>query len=185
MLSVTELRNGTIYKDSGAPYTVLKYTHTKVGRGNATIRVKVRNLITGATLERAFTSGASVEEADVQKVKAQYLYRAGERVYFMEMVGFEQIELPVDLIDEGVSYLKDGQEVFIFIFEGRAVSVELPITVQLKVTETEPGFKGDTATAALKPATVETGLKVDVPLFIRAGDTIKIDTRTGEYLERV
>ena len=156
-----------------------------MGRGNATIRVKVRNLITGATLERAFTSGASVEEADVQKVKAQYLYRAGERVYFMEMVGFEQIELPVDLIDEGVSYLKDGQEVFIFIFEGRAVSVELPITVQLKVTETEPGFKGDTATAALKPATVETGLRVDVPLFIRAGDTIKIDTRTGEYLERV
>ena len=156
-----------------------------MGRGNATIRVKIRNLITGATLERAFTSGASVEEADVEKVKAQHLYRSGDWVYFMEMVSFEQIELPVSLIDEGVSYLKEGQEVYIFIFEGHAVSVELPITVQLKITETEPGFKGDTATSAFKPAVTETGLKIDVPLFIRVGDMIKIDTRTGEYLERI
>ncbi len=184
MLSVTELRNGTIYKENGAPWLVTKYQHTKVGRGNASIRVKIKNLVTGTTLERTYQSGASVEEADVEKVKAQYLYKGGNVAYFMQSVNYEQWEIPLSLLGENVNFVKDGQEVYVFLFEGHPVSVELPLTVELTITETEPGFKGDTATSAFKPATLETGYKTMVPLFVKTADRVKIDTRTGEYLER-
>lgn len=184
-IPVTLLRNGTVYKDAGAPYLVLKYQHTKVGRGNATIKVKVKNIITGATMEKSFVSGSTVEEADVEKVKSQYLYRSGDDAVFMDLNTYDQINIPLTLLDEGFSYLKEGVEVYIFMFEGKPVSVELPLNVILEVTETEPGFKGDSATNTLKPAKVETGLKVDVPLFVKFGDRIRVDTRTGEYVERV
>lgn len=184
MLSVTSLRNGTIYKENGAPWLVLKYQHTKVGRGNASIKVKVRNLLTGSITERTFVSGAAVEEADVEKLKVQYLYRANSEANFMETSTFEQLTLPLNLVEESLGFLKEGLEVYIFQFEGKPVSVELPLSVVLTVAETEPGFKGDSATTVLKPATLETGLKLGVPLFVKVGDMIKVDTRSGEYVGR-
>lgn len=185
MISVTNLRSGTIYKEAGQPYLVLKYQHTKVGRGNASIKVKVRHLLTGAVSERTFVSGAAVEEADVEKVKMQYLYRDAGNAHFMNMSNFEQRALPLTLVEEDLPYLKEGLEVYLFLFEGKPSSVEMPLNVALKVTATEPGFKGDSATTVLKPAVLETGLKLNVPLFVKVGDTVKVDTRTGEYVGRI
>lgn len=163
---------------------VLKYQHIKMGRGNANIKVKVRNLLTGNVSERTFVSGAAVEEADVEKVRVQYLYRDVQSAFFMDSGSFEQMALPLALVEEDLPYLTDGLEAYVFLFEGEPVSLEMPLNVILKVTGTEPGFKGDSATTVLKPAVLETGLKVGVPLFIKVGDTIKVDTRSGEYVGR-
>lgn len=185
MIPVTNLRAGAVFKEGGEPFLVLKYTHTKVGRGNAVIKLKVKSLKSKRTLEKTYVSGAVAKEADVEKVKAQFLYSDGERVYFMESDTFEQTGVAARQLEEEAPFLKEGQEVYLLKFEDQPLGVELPANVVLEVVDTEPGFKGNSATNVLKPAEVETGLTVSVPLFIKVGDKVKVDTRTGEYLERM
>lgn len=184
MLAVNDLRKGEVFKEDGQPYLVLKYQHVKMGRGNAVIKVKARNLKNQAVVEKSFLSGSSVAEADVQKVKVQYLYQRGGRYYFMESSTFETVELSQDFLGEASFYLKEGNAYQILTFENQPVSLELPLKVSLKVTETGSGFKGDSVANVMKPAKLETGLQTLVPNFIEDGETVKIDTRTGQYLGR-
>lgn len=184
MIPVNDLRSGEIFKENGQPFTVLKYSHVKMGRGNAIIKIKAKSLTSGTVLEKSFLSGASVEEADVVKNKVQYLYQAGGQHFFMESKTYEQIELTEDFLGEDRFYLKEGETYEVVKFEGSPVSLQLPITLILKVTETGSGFKGDSVANTFKPAVLETGLKADVPLFINNGDLIKVDTRDGSYVSR-
>lgn len=192
MISVTELRNGTTFQVDGKPFVALKYEHTKLGRGKANIRVKVKNLQTGQILEKTFISGAKVEPIKVQKRKMQYLYRDGGNFCFMDPTNFEQIELPLDLLGGQEKFLKEGLLVSVLFWEPstgsgqgkKPLSMELSITMEFTVRETGPGVKGDTAARSFKPATLENGIVVKVPLFIKAGDKVKVDTRTGKYIER-
>lgn len=185
MIPVTELRAGAFFKDNGDPFQVLKYTHTKMGRGNAVIRVKARNLRTGATLEKTFNSGAKVEEAEVSKKSAQFLYQDGRELHFRDLGNEQKLSLPMSLAPTAGNFLSKTQEVKVLIFEDESLAVELPPTVEMKVKKTEPGIKGNSATNIYKPATLDSGHKLQVPLFINEGDTIKINTETGRYLGRV
>jgi elongation factor P len=183
-IAVNELRKGEVFKENGQPYVVIKYNHVKMGRGNAVIKIKAKNLKTGAVLEKSFLSGGVVEQADVEKVKVQFLYKAGEVYSFMDNTTFETIELSGGFLGDDVFYLKEGIIYQILKFEGEPVSLELPLNMALKVTETGSGFKGNSVTNMMKAATLETGLNVQVPNFINEGELVKIDTRSGEYLER-
>lgn len=184
MISVTELRAGRAFKEDGELYLVLKYEHTKLGRGKANIKVKVRNLDNGRILEKSFISGARVEELETLKKRMQYLYQDAFGFYFMDPESFEQVSVSAEVVGEQVKFLKEGEEVDVLFGEDRALSVELPASVVLAVTHTEPGVKGDTATRTLKAATLENGIRLQVPLFVKVGDKIKVDTRSGEYIER-
>lgn len=187
MLDVTQLRNGTVFKYEGEPYVVVSYEHRKPGRGNAIIRVKIRGLKNGVVKEVTFTSGAKVEDAEVVRKKEQFLYSnqgTGE-VVFMDQESYEQINLKKELIGDQVKYLKEGDEVWLLVFEGDPISVEIPPHVKLKVVETEQGIKGDSVSNVYKPAKLETGIILQVPLFVKVGDVVEVDTRTGEYVGRV
>lgn len=188
MIPVSKLRPGTTYGHEGKAYQVIEYKHTKMGRGGATIRVKSRNLQNGAIEEKTFDSGNSVESVDTQKRQLQYLYSDGSNCVFMDNASFEQIEVPTSLLGERSSFLKEGQEVnLLFLnFEGveKVIDVDLPPKVVLRVTETDPGVKGNSATNVYKPAKLENGLSLRVPLFVNVGDKIRVDTRTGDYVER-
>jgi len=184
MLPVTSLKNGTIFQESGQPLLVVKYEHKKLGRGKANIKIKARNLKTGALLERTFISGAKVEEAMVEKKNLQFLYFEGENAIFMDPVSFEQAEVAKEVFDGREKFMQEGEKVEVLFFEGEPVSVELPLSLILKVTETGPGVKGNSATNIFKPATLENGLQTKVPLFIKVGEKIKVDTKNGEYVER-
>lgn len=184
MIPVNDLRSGEIFKENGQPFTVVKYSHVKMGRGNAVIKIKAKSLTSGAVLEKSFLSGASVEEADVVKIKVQFLYQAGSQYFFMDNKTYEQIELSRDFLGDNTYYLKEGETYEVVKFEDVPVSLQLPITIVLKVSETGSGFKGDTVASTFKPAVLETGLKVDVPLFINTDDFVKIDTRDGSYASR-
>jgi elongation factor P len=185
MISVTELRNGTTFQEGGKPFLVLDYKHTKLGRGKANIRIKVKDLLSGRILEKTYISGAKVEPIETQKRQMQYLYRDGENFVFMDPKSFEQVTFSSKLLGEQGRFLKEGQLVSVLFGEKKALFVEIPIGVVLSVKETGPGVKGDTATRSFKPATLENKIVVKVPLFIKVGDRVKVDTRTGEYLERV
>lgn len=185
MVSVTDLRNGSTFEDSGQIFQVLTYEHIKMGRGSATIRVKVKNLRTGSTTEKTFISGARVSEAPLQKVKAQYLYQDSEGFYFMDNLTFEQSVLSRQKVGDQAKFLKDGMETTILLYEDEPLSLDLPSKMALKITETGPGVRGDSATNVYKDAILENDLKVKVPLFIKNGDAIIVDTRTGLYVERV
>lgn len=184
MLSVTELKTGVTFVYKTDPYQVLSYHHHKMGRGGANIRIRMRNLKTGSVNEETFKGGDSFEEANLAKRKAQYLYTDGERLTFMDQETFEQFELARETIGELAAYMPEGSEVEILLFDEQPIGVSLPIKVALTITETPPGFKGDTAARSYKPATIETGATVQVPFFVKPGDKIIIDTRTGEYVER-
>lgn len=184
-VSVTELRKGTVFAEGGTPFLVLDYTHTKMGRGTANIKVKVRNLKTGATSQKTFISGASVEEAEVARKKGQYLYSDNEKCYFMSPETFEQFSTPVSVAEGVAKFLPEGFEVVVLFFRGDPLSIELPLKVDLKVTETGPSEKGDTRSAATKEAVLETGYKLQVPMFVKVGDTIRVNTETGKYVERL
>lgn len=184
MIPVNELRKGEIFKDNGQPFTVVTYHHVKMGRGNAVIKIKAKNLKTGSVLEKSFLSGGSVEEADVEKIKVQYLYKSGPSYVFMEGTTFETVELSSQFLGDDVYYLKEGFDYQILKFEGQPVSLELPLNLPLKVFETGSGFKGDSVSNVTKAAVMETGLKTVVPNFINEGEVVKIDTRSGEYLGR-
>lgn len=184
MIRVNELRKGEVFKENGQPFVVIKYNHVKMGRGNAVIKIKAKNLKTGSVLEKSFLSGGSVEEADVEKVKVQYLYKAGENYSFMDSVSYETFDLSKSFLATDVDFLKEGNTYQLLKFEGESVSLELPLNLILKVSETGSGFKGNSVTNMMKAAVLETGLNTQVPNFINEGDFIKVDTRSGEYVER-
>jgi elongation factor P len=185
MIDVNELRKGVTFTMDGELYRVIQYQHYKPGRGNAVIRTKLRNLRTGGTLDKTFTSGDRVQDFRLEHQTVQYLYNDGDFYYFMDTDTFEQFPLPNALLEEAKPFLIENMELELFSYEGERLDVELPITVDLKVVEAPPGFAGDTATGATKEVTLETGYKLFGPLFIQEGDVLRIDTRDGRYLTRV
>lgn len=185
MLNVNDLRNGTTFQEDGNLWEVLEYSHTKMGRGTATIRVKVRNLKTGTLTEKTFISGARVEEAELDKKTAQFLYKDDSNSTFMEMSTFDQFNVPNKIFNGGEKFLQEGKEYSLASFNDQVLKVDLPRTVDLKVVDSPPGVRGDTVSNVYKNAKLENGTEVKVPLFINEGDTVKVDTRSGEYVERV
>lgn len=183
-MDVTGLRAGTTFKIDNTPYVVLKYTHTKLGRGGATIRVSARNLKTGSIEKKTFKSGGTVEAITTQKKRLKFLYQGREAAVFVGSEMQEEVEIGRALLGEQAAFLKKGQEVDALFWEDTPLSVEIAPKVTLAVTETAPGVRGDSATNVYKPATLENGLKIKVPLFVKAGDRVVVDTRTGEYVER-
>jgi len=184
MLNAAELRKGITIELDGKLYQVIGYQHIKMKR-TALARVKLRDIVDGHTIEQTFQNTEKFVRARLDYRNMQYLYNDGDLYYFMDEENFEQISLDKNQLGDAVSYLKDGMSLQLSSYKDKLVGVEIPITVELKVTETGPSFKGDTASAGTKPATLETGITVQVPMFIGEGDTVKVDTRTGSYLERV
>lgn len=184
MLSLTDLKPGAAFELEGQPYLILYSEHSKLGRGGAIMRTKIRNLLSGAIIERTFKGSDNFPEADLDYKKAQYLYKDGNDYFFMDLETFEQFFLPADQIGENKNYLKEEAEAEIIFYRNKPINLKLPLKMDFKVTYAEPGFKGDTASTTTKPATLETGAQIQVPLFIKIGDIIRVDTRTGEYVER-
>ncbi len=185
MIPVNQLRKGVVFEEDGQLWRVLEYDHYKPGRGNAIIRTKLRNLRTNSTVSRTFLSGASVQDVRLDHRTVQFLYGDGEYYHFMDVETYEQPMLSAEVLGDVLPYLKEGLTIDLELYEGEPVGIELPITVDLKVTDAPPGYAGDTATGASKQVTLETGMKLDVPLFVETGDVVRIDTRTGQYLTRV
>ena len=184
MIDVNELRSGVTFMLDGDLYKVLEYSHHKPGRGKATIRVKIRNLRSGSVLEKSFTSGDRVQDIRLDHNLVQFLYQDGEFFHFMDTETYEQPTLNASMLGEAINFLTEGLEVKLTFYQGEALDIDLPTAVDLKVEESEPAVKGDTATGANKIVTTQTGLRVQVPLFVKPGDTIRVDTRTGNYLTR-
>ncbi len=184
MISVTELRNGTKVEIDGGLWECLGYQHQKIGRGGAKVVAKFRNLDTGAIVERTFNSGEKLQDIFIDYRTMQFLYADGDTFTFMDMETFEQPTLQRSQIGEGARFLKENVEVTVDYYQGRALKVTLPTVVSLKIVETDPGVKGDTVSGGSKPARLETGATVAVPLFIENGTVVRVDTRTGEYLGR-
>lgn len=185
MIASGELKKGIIIELEEKLYQVLDYHHIKMGRGSAQVRLKLRDIRSGNTIERAFQASERFTRARLDYRTMQYLYNDGDLYYFMDVESFDQIPLSANQLGDALNYLKEGMSLEVLNHKGELVGVELPIAVELRVIETGPGFKGDTATAGNKPAKLETGITIQVPLFISNGDMVKVDTRTGEYLERV
>ncbi len=185
MISTGELKKGITIELDGDLYTILDYQHLKLGRGSAQVRMKLRHVRAGHTIERTFQAGDRFPRAYLDRRPVQYLYSDGELFHFMDTENFEQTALNSAQLGEAVSYVKENQTLDLLSYKGDPIGVELPITVELQVAETDPGFKGDTATGGSKLARLETGLSIQVPLFVVTGDVIKVDTRTGSYIERV
>jgi elongation factor P len=185
MIDSGELKKGVTIELDDKLYQVISYQHIKVGRGSAQVRLKIRDIRSGHTIERSFQASEKFKRARLDSRAMQYLYNDGDAYYFMDEKSFEQIPISPDQLGDALDYLKENMSVEVSSYQGKLIGVELPITVELEVVETGPGFKGDTATAGNKPAKLETGITIQVPLFISNGDIIKVDTRTGQYLERV
>ena len=184
MISTGDLKRGVTIELDGDLWKVLDNHHIKMGRGSAQARLKLRNLNTGATVEKTFQAGEKFRRAHLEKTTVQYLYREDGTFHFMDTESYEQTALTQDLLGDAANYLTDGQTVDLLTYGDRPIEVELPATVELSVQQTDPGLRGDTASAGTKPATLETGLVVQVPLFVNEGDRLRIDTRTGQYVER-
>jgi len=185
MIDVNDLRKGVTFEFDGNLYRVTDYHHHKPGRGNATIRIKARNLRTGSNIEKTFQSGDRVQDVRLEFHNVQYLYNDGELYYFMDLETFEQPAIRQDILGDSAGFLKEGMEVKLTFYNGEAIDIELPLAVDLLVTESETAVRGDTATGVTKRVKVETGASVDVPAFVTTGDVIRIDTRTGSYVTRV
>ena len=184
MISAGEFRNGVTFEMDGQVMQVVEFQHVKPGKGAAFVRTKMKNVITGAVTEPSFNPTAKFENAFVEKKDMQYSYNDGDLYNFMDMETYDMVPIAAELIGDNVRFLKEEMICKMNSYKGKIFAVELPTFIELEVTETDPGFKGDTATNVTKPATLETGAEIKVPLFIGPGDRIKIDTRTGEYLER-
>lgn len=184
MLGLTEIKSGKKIILNDEPFVVVEYLHSKIGRGGAVLRTKLQNLVTGNTLEHTFQGADKIEEAEVTKSHAQYLYKEGENFLFMDMESYEQFEIPASVLGEGKFYLLEGMEVTLLNWNGRAINIELPVKVTLEVTDAPPGIKGDTASGGDKLVTTETGLTVTVPLFVKTGDKIIVNTEKGYYVSR-
>ena len=185
MVSVTRLRPGDVFEQDDQPFLVLAYTHTVLGRKKARVKLKVRQLKTGAVLTKTFLSEKKVEPVEVEKRKLSFLYFNGREYYFKDLESEEEFEVEKELIGGKGKFLQKNNQVEVLFWQEKPLSIELPITVDFKVEETDPGIKGNTSTNVYKPAKLENGLKIKVPLFVKVGDIIKVDTRTGEYIERV
>ncbi len=185
MADTSDFRNGLIIKFKHDLYSIVEFQHVKPGKGGAFVRSTLKNLKNGKVLDNTFRAGESVEVVRVERRKYQYLYRDGEFLVCMDNDTYEQLNVPAEYFGDGVDYLKESEEVDILFNGTEIINVEIPIFVNLKVTETEPGFRGDTATGATKPAILETGATINVPLFINVEDILRVDTRTGGYVERV
>ena len=185
MISAGDFRKGITIELDGQVFQIMDFQHVKPGKGAAFVRTKIKNIITGGVLERTFNPTEKVENAHIETKEMQYLYNDGNLYYFMDVDTYEQLPLNHEQVEDALPYVKENMNVKIRFFKGNAFSVEPPNFVELQIVETEPGFKGDTATGAIKPATLETGAKINVPLFVNQGDVIRVDTRTGEYMERV
>ena len=185
MISAGDFRNGITLEMDGNIYQIVEFQHVKPGKGAAFVRTKLKNIINGGVVEKTFRPTEKFPQARIDRVDMQYLYNDGDLFYFMNTEPYDQIGLNKDAIGDALKFVKENEMVKICSHNGNVFAVEPPLFVELEVTETEPGFKGDTATGATKPATVETGAVVNVPLFVEQGDVLKIDTRTGEYLSRV
>jgi elongation factor P len=185
MINATELRKGVVIEFDGKLYQVVDYQHVKMKR-TALAKVKLRDINAGHTIERSFQSDEKLVRARLDSRQMQYLYNDGELYYFMDQENYEQTPLTAEQLGDGINYLKEGATIVeVDSYKDEFVGVTMPITVELEIAETEPGFKGDTANAGTKPAKLETGMSIQVPLFINEGDVIKVDTRTGSYIERV
>lgn len=186
MISTNDFRTGVTIEVDGQPWIVVDFQHVKPGKGSAFVRAKIKNVITGAVLERTFNAGEKLPRAHIERREAQFLYAVGDDDYtFMDNETYEQVTLKREDIGSGVNYLKENMNVVILSYDNRVIGVEVPNFVELVVVETEPGFKGDTATGGSKLAKLETGATIRVPLFVNVGDVLKVDTRTGTYIERV
>ena len=184
MLTINDLKIGTKVNFNGQPMVVVFAQHSKLGRGGGIMRTKLRNLINGTIIEKTFAGAEKLEEADLETKKAQYLYHNESGYYFMDSNSFEQFSLVKNQLGKTADLLKEGADVDMIYFDNKPINVNLPIKITLEITYTEPGFRGNTASTVTKPATLETGTQVNVPIFIKEGDKIVLDTRTGEYVER-
>lgn len=184
MISSNDFRTGVSIELEGSVWRVIEFLHVKPGKGSAFVRTKLKNVQTGNVVERTFRAGETVPQANLEKVAMQHTYRDGDDYVFMDMETYEEVRMPPDQIGERVKYLKEEMEVNVVRWNGQILEVELPNSVTLEVTETDPGIKGDTATGGSKPATLETGAQVMVPLFISTGERIRVDTRNDSYLGR-
>ncbi len=184
-LNITDLKKGALFVLDNEPYKVIEYNQKVMGRGGSIVNVRIKSLINGKVLERTFKGNEQLESADISLQQVQYLYRDGQTFYFMNQKTFEQFEVPSELIGEGAGYIQDGDMVQLQFFQGNPISIDLPKNVPLKVEYTETAVKGDTSTSITKDATLETGIVIKVPAFIKTGDVISVDTSTGTYRERV
>lgn len=185
MIIAGDFKNGVTFELDGQVFQVIEFQHVKPGKGAAFVRTKLKNIVTGATVERTFNPTDKMPRAHIERKDMQYLYNDGDLYYFMDVETYEQLPISKDNIGDSLKFVKENMICKILSYKGNVFGIEPPTFVELQVTQTEPGFKGDTATGATKPAVVETGATIKVPLFVNQGDIIRIDTRTGEYMERV
>ena len=183
-ITAGDFRNGVTFEMDGKVYQIIEFQHVKPGKGAAFVRTKCKDVINGGVIERSFNPSDKFETAYVERKDMQYLYNDGELYYFMDIETYEQLPLNADVLNDGFKFVKEEMMCKVVSYKGKVFAVEAPTFVELEVTDTEPGFKGDTATGTTKPATLETGAVIKVPLFIDVGTRIRIDTRTGEYIER-
>ena len=181
----SQFRNGLKIELDGTPFTITYFQHVKPGKGGAFVRTKVKNLLNGRTIERTFRSGEKVEEADIEEKTMQYLCNDGENLVFMDQSNYEQTPISPDVIGDQIEFMMEEMNVSVLFWRGKPINVDLPNYIESKVVKSDPGVKGDTSSGATKPATLECGATINVPLFIKEGDVLRVDTRTGEYSERV
>lgn len=184
MLTAGDFRNGVTFEEDGNVCQIIEFQHVKPGKGAAFVRAKVKNVITGGVVEKTYRPTDKFEQARIERKDMQYLYQDGDLYYFMDSETYDQLPLSASQLGDALKFVKENEYVKLLIYKGNVFGVEPPNFVELEVTETEPGFKGDTTTGAQKPATLETGATINVPLFINIGDVIRVDTRTGSYMER-
>ncbi|WP_027719288.1 elongation factor P [Desulfovirgula thermocuniculi] len=185
MISTNDFRTGLTIELDGEAYQVIEFQHVKPGKGSPFVRSKLKNLRTGAVIEKTFNAGEKVPRAHIDRREVQYLYNDGKTYNFMDMETFDQFSLTREELGEAVNFMKENMTLTLLMFQGKSIGVELPNYVELKVIDTPPGIKGDTASGGSKPATLETGYVVQVPFFVEVGDVLQIDTRTGHYIKRV
>ena len=185
MYSTNEFRKGLKVEIDGEPFVIVDYQHVKPGKGNAFVRTKLKSLITGNVLDKTFKSGEKVNRPDLEAKSVQYLYRDGQDFIFMDNQTYDQFSVPADHLGEAAKFMKENMDAELLFYKGKAIDIQIPTFLNFKVTKTEPGIRGDTVSGATKPAEIESGAIVQVPLFIEEGDVIKVDTRTGKYVERV
>ena len=184
-VSTNDLKNGMTLELDGTLFQVVEFQHVKPGKGGAFVRTKLRNVRTGSVVERTFNAGVKVGLAIVERKDMQYLYRDGESLTFMDMSSYEQIPVPAEIVGDGASWLSEGATAQVAMHQGTPIGVELPASVTLAITKTQPAVKGDTKNNAMKPAVLETGAEIQVPMFVEEGERVKVDTRSGAYMERV
>jgi elongation factor P len=185
VITTAQFKNGMAIQLNGELYTIMEFQHVKPGKGGAFVRTKLKNIRLGTIIDKTFRAGEKIEEAFIEQRKWQYLYRKGNEYFFLDLENFEEVEVSPELLGKGINFLKEETEVVASLHKQKVIALTLPIFVELKVTHTEPGLRGDTVKSGTKAAELETGAIIQIPLFINTGDTIKIDTRTGEYVGRI